>query len=888
MPRIYDIQNNFARGELSPRLHARTDIDHYRFALKSSTNWYVLRQGALRKRQGTEYIANVKDQSKATRLIPFVFSTTQAYMLEFGDQYFRPYANGARITETAVNITGATQANPVVITATSHGYSNGDRVFLADVGGMTEVNNREFTVANQTTNTFELSGIDGTGFTAYTSGGTTSKLVDFTTPYLEAELFELQFAQSADTLYVAHKSHAPRKITRTSDTAWTVTEIAFLDGPFLPEPDDVATTMSLSDTGNLIPQMTSNSAPSGTVTSDPTSSTAWQWADRNAETSDAFGSVTAGSWEYDPPAPDKVVVGYALRADNNNPQRALTEWSFEGFDGSDWVVLDTRAGEEGWTNSEERYYEFDNSSTYEKYRIAWTATDGGGSSEMAEIMFKESPDTMSAITLTASAVTGINDDQGFQTSDVGRSIRLKGDDGVWRWFKITARTSTTVVDGKLYGKPFRNTKAMGTWRMGAFSSETGYPASVSFFEERLLWARTNEEPQKIWGSKTFGFEDHGVSDPLVDDDAFTVEIASDQVNEIKWISEGQDLLIGTSDGIRTLGPSDTSKGFSATNLRQRKQTTTGASSVRPARIGTVALFADRFNMALHELLFSFESNSYIAPELSILSDHLLKSGIVEMDYAQSPDSLVWIAVSDGSLVTLTFERDQRIVGMCKQSLGGTAVSVESVAIIPGSTRSEVWVLVKRTINSNTVRYIERLSAEFEDTDIKNARFLDSYLERNSGSVTTVTGLGHLEGETVGVIADGLVPADKTVSGGKITLTTAATNIAVGLRYNSSAQQLRTAIQGRDGSLLGRRVNISEIIVDVEETSNLKVGRSGSEVDIIKRRAGEPMDAQIPPRTGTFDASIKGSWKDGGEVSFLSNQPLPATVRAVVRGMDNEP
>ena len=117
----------------------------------------------------------------------------------------------------------------------------------------------------------------------------------------------------------------------------------------------------------------------------------------------------------------------------------------------------------------------------------------------------------------------------------GRPIRLQGSDAIWRWFKITNHVSSTVVTGKLYGRPLLDLDPIRIFRMGAWSSETGYPGSVSFFEERLVWARTDTEPQKVWGSRTFAFEDHGVSSPLVDDDAFSIEIASDQVNEIKWI-----------------------------------------------------------------------------------------------------------------------------------------------------------------------------------------------------------------------------------------------------------------------------------------------------------------------------------------------------------------
>lgn len=889
--RIYDIQTAFARGELSPRLHARTDIDHYRLSLKECTNWYVLRQGALRKRPGTQFIAEVRDSAAKTRLVPFTFSTEQAYVLEFGDEYFRVFANGGTITEGAQAMSAATQANPVVVTVTGHGYANGDRVLIAGTGGMTELNNREFTIANQSTNAFELSGIDGTGFTTYTSGGTVSRIVEVATPYATADLTGLKFAQSADTLYVAHANYAPIKITRSSDTAWTVTEMVFLDGPYLQQPT-TATSLTLSADGNVIPDMTSNSTPSGNATASQGAGTSWNCMDRRIITTFSQTDNGAGWIEYDAGSP-KTVVGYTIRP-NSAGTGYPSDFVFQGFDGVDWITLDARLGEI-FGGSELKSFEFKNTTSYDKYRLKWTDNEGGGSTtRISELGFTESPVTMADITMTASAVTDINEGQGFLATDVGRPVRFRGSDGIWRWFSITAHTSATVVDGKLYGQHMPDLEPTATWRMGAWSVETGYPGSVTFFEERLVWARTNTEPQKVWGSKTFGFDDHGVSTPLVDDDAFSIEIASDQVNEIKWISEASDLLIGTSNAIRTLGPSDTSKAFSATNVRQRRHTTVGSSALQPARIGSVALYADQFAKSLRELFFSFENNAFTAPELTILSDHLLASGIVDLAFAESPDSILWIALASGDLVSLTFERDQRIVGMARHLLAGGAAdvqgSVESIATIPGPLASEVWLVVRRTIGGIVRRYVERLSTPFEGMTIEDATFLDGFLQAKGMPGSYVAGLNHLEGETVAVFADGTVQADQTVSGGRVTLSGGqmASTITVGLRYESKIKQLRPPLTAQNGSHLGRLKSVPEVFVDVHETLGLKVGADGAEAELLGRAAGEPMDQQIPLRTGSFKMHFPGGWRSSAEVSILSEQPLPATIRAITRGLEVEP
>ena len=179
MAKVSPIQNNFNGGEISPLIFGRPDLDKYKTGLKTCTNFVPLIQGPVERRPGTKHINNVKDSSKSTRLVRFEFSTTQAYVLEVGDLYMRFFRDNARIHEADTTISGATAANPVVITDTGHGYTNGDEVYISGVVGMTELNGKNYLVANKNTNDFELTdlqgtNINGTGYTAYGSAGTAS------------------------------------------------------------------------------------------------------------------------------------------------------------------------------------------------------------------------------------------------------------------------------------------------------------------------------------------------------------------------------------------------------------------------------------------------------------------------------------------------------------------------------------------------------------------------------------------------------------------------------------------------------------------------------------------------------------------------------------------
>lgn len=225
-------QRSFAGGEIAPSLYARVDQTKYATGLRTCRNSFVMRSGGVANRPGTTFVAELKDSSKTVRLIPFIFDAADTYMLEFGNLYMRVYRNGAQVTETAKNITGATQANPCVITSNAHGFSNGEEVYIAAVGGMTTLNGRNFKVANVTANTFSLTYMDGTAvnstaFSAYTSGGTSARVYTITTPYLEADLPTLAFDQAGDVLTLVHRTYAPRELSRSGHTSWTLATITF-------------------------------------------------------------------------------------------------------------------------------------------------------------------------------------------------------------------------------------------------------------------------------------------------------------------------------------------------------------------------------------------------------------------------------------------------------------------------------------------------------------------------------------------------------------------------------------------------------------------------------------------------------------------------------------
>ena len=254
MPRTTLALTSFTAGELSAKMDGRTDFEKYQSGCKTLENMLVHPQGMASRRVGTQFISEIKTSANKTRLIPFEFSTTQTYMLEFGNQYIRFFKDKGQILEGDKTITAITKANPAVVTSNSHGYLNGDFVVISSVAGMTQVNGKTFKVSNKTTNTFELEDVDGTdvntsSYSTYTSGGTANRIYQITTSYTTAQLFELKFAQSADVLYITHPSHEVSKLSRTGHTSWTLSEVDFAEtGPYM-DANTTATTITPASSG---------------------------------------------------------------------------------------------------------------------------------------------------------------------------------------------------------------------------------------------------------------------------------------------------------------------------------------------------------------------------------------------------------------------------------------------------------------------------------------------------------------------------------------------------------------------------------------------------------------------------------------------------------------
>ena len=658
MARSAPALSTFTAGEISPRLEGRVNLEKYREGLADLTNMVVHPHGGVTRRPGTEFLGEVKMSASYTRLIPFQFKTSDTYILEFGQEYMRVYRNGLQVlTGSPKTITAITQANPGVLTSNSHGLSDGEEIYITGVGGMTELNGRNFKVAGATTNTFELedlfgNAIDTTNFTAFTSGGTADKIYEIATPYTAANLPRLNFAQSADVMYLVHPSYEIRTLSRTDHNAWTLT--------------------------------------TATITGSPTPS---------------------------------------------------------------------------------------------------------------------------------------------------------------------------------------------------LSSSNNYPSVVTFFEQRLVFAASNNNPQTVWFSKSADYLNFTVGTNA--DDALIYTIAANQVNAIRFLSATRILVLGTSGGEYVLTTTNDGP-VTPTTTQIRKYSNYGTSQVQPVQVADVTLFLQRGSKKVREFRYVGEVDTagYQAPDMTILAEHITEGGVTQFAYQQEPDSIIWAIRADGTLLGMTYRRDEQVVAWHKHVIGGEydggQAVVESIATLPNETsEDELYMVVKRTIDGTTKRYIEKLNVfEFGD-QTTDAYFVDSGLSYSGGSVSSLSGLWHLPGETLSVLANGASHPDRTVADGEISLAFDATSASVGYGYTSEMQTLRLEAGSSDGTSQGKPKRIHGITLRLYRTVGLEVGPAASDVDrIYFRDSSMPMDQAVPLFTGDKTVEFPGGFEDDDRIYVRQTQPLPLTVLAL--------
>lgn len=476
----------------------------------------------------------------------------------------------------------------------------------------------------------------------------------------------------------------------------------------------------------------------------------------------------------------------------------------------------------------------------------------------------------SEITLTLSDAEPADDDDtpaftgtGWVSEDVGSYVRINS--GL---VLIKSITSAQVAVGTIRTDLSATQAASpGAWTREdtVWTEEFGYPGAVTLYQQRLVLAGSPKYPQTIWWSETGVYLSFEIG--TEDDDAISFTLSSDQLNPIVHLAQMNTLIALTYGGEFTI-TSGNDAAITPTNISVKNPSPYGCNGIRPVRVGTEIMFVQRAGRKLYAVAYDPDSFvSYSANDMTVLAEHITSGGVLDMAYQQQPDAFIWMVRADGVAVTMAIDRAQDVIAWSRQV---TAGAFESVATIPSDTDDVVYVIVRREINGQTVRYVEVFDSTL-NTD-------SAVTGTSSAGSATWSGLSHLEGQTVDVVADGAVMPEYTVSSGQITLSRKAKNVEIGLHFESTIETLSPEVQTTEGTTQNAKKRTSEVTMRFLET----IGAECNGQVIPFRRFGPKILNQPAPLFTGDHYWGKLGWERGEDtLTIQQRQPLPFHLLAII-------
>jgi hypothetical protein len=679
----------------------------------------------------------------------------------------------------------------------------------------------------------------------YRDGAQVGAPYEISSPFTEDQLFEVQFKQINDVMYLVHPEWPPTKIARVTDTSWTTGFVSFNYPPLLDE-NTTDTTITPSGTAGAI-TLTASSA-----IFDP----------------DHFGAVFEIKHLRQA---NKVELDISGSTVTSSTLKVKGDWAFVTTERW-WGQIDLQRSTDG--------------ATWETFRTFTAQADRNvnatGFQETAaefRIVFTSAGDPYASPPWTGTPpTTYVQARAALEVAEVYMAGLVS----------ISSYTSPTVVSAVVINE-LEGTGATKFWSEGAWSTYQGYPRTVGLFEQRLFFAGTDLRPNTMWGSVTADFENFAYGEQ--DDAAVMYQFAAAQQNPIQWIETLLRLHAGTSAGEHIVASGNTDEPLTPSNVTVRDPTGYGSEFLQAVKVENAILFMQRQGRRLREMreynvLGGGQDNA--AVDLTLLAEHLTDAGVRQLAYARIPDPTLYAVLGNGQMAVMAYDRDQNVNGWSRFITDG---QFESVAAVYGTPSDVVYCSVKRTIGGSAVRYIEVFRAE------STAGFFWTHMDSAktyNGPVTTVTGLDHLEGKTVAVVAgpDGHVIGDPvtgvgalTVSGGTITLPQEELFVRVGLPYRGQLTPMKLDALLGSGTSQGRRRRITELCLRFKDTLGCKYGTSTVDDPATDRHVNEipfrdtsnNMDAAPPLFTG--DKVVE--WNGGNalqlEVNVYQQQALPMTV-----------
>ena len=723
-----------------------------------------------------------------------------------------------------------------------------------------------------------------------------------TSPFAAEDLFQVQYIQSANVMYLVHPDYHPQILRRYGDTNWTIEDVNLVRGPFMGQNKTVASTITASaTTGDIILTASTDIFDAGHV------GALWQLVhlvDANI-VSGAFGADGLTS---------------AMDVSLNQDFSAQTHGDWTGT-----LIIQRSYDNSTWRD----IFPFSAGGSFEN--LIWTDTE---TVDDAWYRLKMTSFVAGTQVMTFDMATLSYERQGI--------VEITG--------VSTARIANATVLYSLGG-----TAATYKWSEGSFSDYRGFPATVSLHRERLAFGGTATEPDTIWFSQTDDWHNFLVTN--LDTSAITFTLAADQVNAIRWMVSHNDLIIGTSGDEWKL---DTPAGKPLSASTVMRQTTYGSAKIQALAVNNNVIYAQRNAKKIQSMGYRYEGDNWSSTDYTLLSEHITAGGIVEMAYQRVPFSILWSVCENGDLLALVMEDNQEILGWSRYVFDGDC---ESVAVIPGETEDEVWVIVKREIGGVYKRYIEQFQPiDFADQD--SAFFVDCGLSFDGGAAVTVTNitqaypavvtapehtfedgdqvrfsdiggmdevnyrvytvstvsgasfeirdgtdavdinsvgftaytsggeieqventfttLDHIEAKAVVAAGDGGYAGSYTVDANTVTLDDYYNRVHIGLPYTAKLQPMKLEFLTTGGALQGRTKRITATTVRLFESLSCSIGPTWTDYDsYVFRDTSDPMEAATPLFTGDKEMNFTGGFEKAGDMCIQDSYPVPLTVLGII-------
>jgi hypothetical protein len=915
------IQSSFNAGEWAPALNARVDLKQYHSGAALLRNYFVDYRGGATTRPGTKFINQCLQPG--ARLIPFQASLTVSYMLEFGNGYIRFYNNGAPVVEPATTITAAAAGPPEVFTDAGHGYSNAQWIIVAG---------NTYIVENATTNTFTLTDLFGNAITAnpFTLSASAQRIYTLGSLFVNADLQGLKFVQNVNTLIITSPNHPPQILTLITATNWTIAPINF--EPTIATPSGVGVASTASAGGDAtayivtavdINGQESSPSPPTSIVSLDLSGTAWT-------NTVQFGAV-AGAVSYNVYRsiitlanliPAGVTFGFVgnctgttfldtnINADFSQTP-PIEQDPFSGA-GVTSVTINNTGG--GYGSVPTTTFATGGGVQATGYAIMTVPNagdialvNGGFGYQVGNQLTLPGGVTVQVTSTNSGQINGfilvsggsVSFPSGLPTTNVGAT----GGSGIGATFNLSWGLQSIAVTnpGTDYlsapGITFSGSGgAAATAVLGAGSS--GNPTVPAFNQQRLVLAGPVLSPSQINWSQPGSPYNYNISQPTQADDAIQQTLQNTTLNTIQsMVSVSAGLIVLSDKGAWLINGGSAGSAYSALDIVANPQAYSGASSLPPIVTPNDILYVQAKNSIVRDLAYNFYLNNYVGTDISILSSHLFYGyQLIQWAWAEEPFKLAWAVRSDGELLSLTFAKEQELVAWAHHDTQGTYTSVASITenTVTLGEVDAVYVIVQRTVQGQTVQYIERMVELAYPNDYKSSWQVDAGIGYNGAPATTFSDAQALGGLVVTGVADGVainftMPTSGTFvfgPGGTAGLTgiASASIVTVGLAFTPQLQTL--ALDLGEPTVQGKRKKVGAVTTRVANALGLSAGKTLATVQPMKDlQIGNIGSMSNAPVNGlqTTDARmiLDPYWDVFGQYYIVQPNPYPASILGVI-------